>query len=261
MNLAGTRVVIRARGIPEVFDLSLHFVVALGSRLLVKLWFGLALPGLLLCLWLRSRQVGWAVVWLCAIAWFALAQGFFTRACSKLLFAETLGLRDVLAKPFHTLSRQLWVCASTVFALGVSLLLLPLLPFALVRLLYLPEIMLLEGFGVLAGFERASRFTAGRFVTALEVLAVLFGMLVWFVGFGDLLGSAVLVDLLSFPAPEDDLMNDGGSPLALFGFFVSLPFITATRFLCYIDGRTRREAWDVQVRFSQIAERARGQAA
>lgn len=258
MNLADTRVVIRARAVPEIFDLSLHFVVELGSRLLLGLWLCLCLPGLLLCVWLHLRETPWFWVWLAALAWFGLVQGFFTKASSRLLFADDLRLGDVFTKWLRTLGAQLSVSFVYALSVTVSTLLLPLLPVALVRILYLPEIMLLEGFGVFAAFERAGRFTAGRFVAAFEVLCLLCGMLLWFVFLGEVLGRAVFVQLLSFPAPTDELLEDGGSVFALAGFFVSLPFVCATRFLAYVDGRTRREAWDVQVRFARIAARAGG---
>jgi hypothetical protein len=39
---------------------------------------------------------------------------------------------------------------------------------------------------------------------------------------------------------------------------LAVPFLATARFLAYIDGRTRREAWDVQLRFTELAKSPRG---
>jgi len=57
--------------------------------------------------------------------------------------------------------------------------------------------------------------------------------------------------------PADALLR-GGSWFALCGFFLAVPFLATARFLAYIDGRTRREAWDVQLRFTELAKSPRG---
>jgi hypothetical protein len=51
------------------------------------------------------------------------------------------------------------------------------------------------------------------------------------------------------------LYDDGGSTFALAGFFASIPYVASTRFLGYVDRRTRREGWDIQVRFAALAQR------
>ena len=37
------------------------------------------------------------------------------------------------------------------------------------------------------------------------------------------------------------------------GLLLSAPLVATLRFLAYIDNRTRREGWDVQVRFLELA--------
>ena len=39
---------------------------------------------------------------------------------------------------------------------------------------------------------------------------------------------------------------------AIAGLFASLPLVATLRFLAYIDIRTRREGWDIQVRFLEL---------
>ena len=78
-------------------------------------------------------------------------------------------------------------------------------------------------------------FAGGVFVIASEVL-----------GQG-------LISLLELPAVFGSLFDDGGSVMALLGLFASIPFLTGARFLTYIDNRTRRDGWDVQVRLMTLA--------
>jgi hypothetical protein len=62
--------------------------------------------------------------------------------------------------------------------------------------------------------------------------------------------------LLQAGEPFGSLLQDGGSPYALAGLFLATPLVASARFLSYIDGRTRRDAWDVQVRFLGIKAEA-----
>jgi hypothetical protein len=68
----------------------------------------------------------------------------------------------------------------------------------------------------------------------------------------ELLGLGVFAYLLQLGSPLGSLFEDGGSPYALLGLFLSTPLVATARFLTYIDGRTRRDAWDVQVHFQSI---------
>ena len=43
----------------------------------------------------------------------------------------------------------------------------------------------------------------------------------------------------------------------IFGFVISGPFVAVARLFEYVDARTRREGWDIQVRFNAIAQRER----
>jgi hypothetical protein len=44
----------------------------------------------------------------------------------------------------------------------------------------------------------------------------------------------------------------------LLGLFASVPWVSALRFLTYIDTRTRRDGWDIQVRFLALEHRHEG---
>ena len=74
-----------------------------------------------------------------------------------------------------------------------------------------------------------------------------------FVLLGETLGQAVWSFGLDINASSEELIDDGGSPFALFGLFAAVPLGTAYRFLSYINERTRQDAWDVQVAFLALA--------
>jgi hypothetical protein len=77
-----------------------------------------------------------------------------------------------------------------------------------------------------------------------------------FVVAGDLLGQGLVEFVLQLGRPVGSLFHDGGSTYALFGYFLSVPYVSSARFLGYVDSRTRREGWDIQVRFAALAQRA-----
>ena len=56
--------------------------------------------------------------------------------------------------------------------------------------------------------------------------------------------------------PVGSLFDNGGSTYALLGYFLSVPYVASARFLGYVDSRTRREGWDIQVRFAALLQRA-----
>ena len=68
-------------------------------------------------------------------------------------------------------------------------------------------------------------------------------------------GRAFLGDVLQFQAPGA-AWTEGGSVLAVLGFFGIVPYVTTARFFTYLNMRTRAEGWDIQTRFAAIAARA-----
>jgi hypothetical protein len=255
MNVLTTRVALRERTLPEVFDLSFRFVVLRGARGYFRLWLVSCLPCLLLCIALRVRQVDWLWIWASAAAGFVAAQVPFTLAASRLLLGDTLPLGAILRTWLARSLPQLMMHSLVLTVLGLGAFLVFPIPFVLVRCLYLTEITLLEGSGMLKAYERGTRLTRQRLPQALETLLLLACVAAAFVVGAELTGRAIVVELLDFPPPADALV-DGGSWFALFGFFAAVPFVTAARFLSYIDERTRREAWDVQLRFNDLAKSA-----
>ena len=70
------------------------------------------------------------------------------------------------------------------------------------------------------------------------------------------LGDAIIDSVLQLGQPFGDLWKEGGSGYALLGFFLAVPVVAAARFLKYIDVRTRKEGWDIQLRFVALAEQS-----
>ena len=91
----------------------------------------------------------------------------------------------------------------------------------------------------------------------LQTLTCLLGMVFASVLCSELLGLGLVSYLLQLGSPLGSLFEDGGSLFALLGLFLSTPLVATARFLTYIDGRTRRDAWDVQVRFQQVRAEAK----
>ena len=257
MNVLSTRVALRERSTAEVFDLAFRFVVARGGRIYLKLWLWACLPMLLGCAALRFKQVEWFWVWVLAGAGLVVAQIPFTLAASRLLLGDELSLRALVKAWLPQVLVQLAMHAMALVALGVSAFLVFPVPFLLARFLYLPEISLLEGSGLMQSYERGTRVTQQRMGSAFEAGSFLAALLGAFVLAAEVTGRAIQIDLLSLPAPADALL-EGGSYYALFGFFAAVPFVATARFLTYIDTRTRREAWDVQIRFTELATSPKG---
>jgi hypothetical protein len=257
MNVLQTKVALRERTLAEVFDLAFRFAIVRGGRRYLRLWLLSCLPLLAVCVWLRSTGTDWVWVWALALAGFVAAQVPFTLSASRLLLADELSVKEMLKASLLRLPGQLFMHALALIALAASALIVVPLPVVAARLVYLPEISLLEGSGLIRAYERGTRLARSRLPQTVETCFLLVTLLFAFMLGAEATGNALQVDLLSFPAPADAL-SDGGSWFSLFGFFAAVPFVATARFLSYIDGRTRREAWDVQLRFTELAKQAGG---
>jgi hypothetical protein len=58
--------------------------------------------------------------------------------------------------------------------------------------------------------------------------------------------------LLQLGHPFGALFTDGASAYALAGYFACVPYLATSRFLKYIDIRTRKEGWDIQLKFTAV---------
>jgi hypothetical protein len=258
VNLLAARVVLRPRVLADVLDLTVPFCLA-NWRLLWRLSFTSLLPALALCLYLHfSRHWGWWPTWLLAVGLGDVLEGLFTVAFGDLMFQPSTAVRAaaVWARFARRLGFTLGVLLVTRVLIGlcaVTMIGIPAAPFVAVHLLFVREVGMLEGASVFGSIGRAYRFVQRQVGSCLGLLLALVAAPALMAMAAELLGSAVVETVLQLGSPFGELFKEGGSAYALLGFFLSVPVTAAARFLKYIDVRTRKEGWDIQLRFTAIA--------
>ncbi len=254
MNWLASRVTLRVRTLSEILDLGLVFF-AENKKPFARLALAVLVLPFAVCVTLQFLKGPWWQIWGVAIVLGALAEGAFTAAAGQLLFKDSIGLRTLLA-PF---GRRLFpYVGARITATVVLLLCAPFIlpvPALAARTLFVPEYCLLEAaspFGCLRrGGQLTQRQTARVALLALLLLVARFA----FVAAADALGQSLVEFVFQLGRPVGSLFQDGGSTYALAGFFLSIPYVASARFLGYVDGRTRMEGWDIQVRFAALLQR------
>jgi len=254
VNLSSARVILRTRDVGELFDLGGRAVFALGGRLYLYLFVCTSLP-LAICLYLLHTQAGVepAAVWLYAIMALWVNQGIYTIAASRLLFSEKVGVGEVLGQFLRRLPSYLVALMIAWAVLFVSGMLVVVFVWGLVWTLYIHEASLLEMQGPFAAFRRARVLARHNFpalfgVSCLTVLVACFAIMS-----AEMLGHGLVEFVLQLGHPFGELQEDGISLYAMIGVFTMAPFWATVRFLSYIDGRTRQDGWDIQLRFAHLA--------
>lgn len=250
MNLSEAAVVLRPRGSAEVFDLALRWTTGVGRGLYLRLGLLLALPAALGCFALRLfAEQEWTLIWV--VAWLLAIpmHGVFTLAASRLMFERNVTAMGVLRQYASRLTSYLpgLFVVGFVNALGACILIA--FPWTWARGAFVHEASLLEGHGAMAAVRRSKDFVDHQYS---RVIGMLVGGLIaiFLVGAAaDQAGAAVLEFGLQLGRPFGSLWEDGGSFGALLGFFGAIPYVASVRFLTYIDGRTRRDGWDIQLAF------------
>lgn len=256
MNLGQATVVLRYRSALEVVDLTLRFVRSVGPVVFVKLGAIVLWPTWLLLLGLHyGLEMEWLGVWLLTLSLMALLELPFAVLAGQLLFDPAPSLKRILQSSVqvlpaflasHVVYLSLWL-ASLLLVIG------PL--FVSGSYCFLTEAVVLERAGPIASLKRARKFLAGRSGTGLETALLRASLLIAFVVVSELLGQAVLSFVLDVHVPVDTLWQEGGSPFALAGALLWLPYGTAFRFLAYANERTRQDGWDIQVAFLNLRAR------
>jgi hypothetical protein len=254
VNWLASRVRLRIRSLSEILDLGFVFFA---ENRTAYAWLGLStlLVPFGVCAALQLARAPWWQIWCVAVVLGTLSEGAFTAAAGQLLFAERVKVRRMLA-PF---GRRLvaYVSAHIVRATVVLIcaaFVIPL-PAIAARTVFVTEYCLLESASPTACLSRGGQLMQGQAAAgALFALALLLAR-VAFVLASEALGQSAVEFVLQLGRPLGSLFNEGGSTFALAGFFVSIPYVASTRFLGYVDARTRREGWDIQVRFAALAQR------
>lgn len=254
MNLGDTRVVLRVRTVSEVLDLAFRFL-ARDTRTYLKASLPTLLPVLGLCA--AARWIGhwsWGAVWAIAISLGMVVQGAFTVVAGRLLFEERPKVRPLLAKFARRLpSYFVMLIVTRVLIAVATLATIPGL-FVWQRVAFTHEANLLEDAGPFASLSRSSRFVKRQEMSALGLLVLMLLAQLGFVAVAEALGWGIVEFTLQLGQPAGSLRGDGGSLYALAGFLASVPYVATARFLKYIDIRTRKEGWDIVLRFRAIQQ-------
>src|SRR5262249_12233428 len=144
------------------------------------------------------------------------------------------------------------VFSRLIIALGALLFLL-LLPSAYARCLFTSEVSLLERASPGESIVRSARLIKRHLGPALGLLLAIPSAMLMFTLPAVGLGEAVVGCGMQLGEPCGSLAEQGVSPYALAGFFTAVPYIATARFFHYIDLRTRKEGWDIQLKFRAIA--------
>jgi hypothetical protein len=206
--------------------------------------------------WLLAARAGWALGWMGTILLALLAQAPFTVLAARLVFEPEVRVRDVLGAAVRALPRLLLIRVVQLVALlgGLLMFVLPGL-WAGVALLFVVEVAILERAGLGVAISRSLRITTGQSGRPVVLALALFLLHLAATALGDDVGRFVVGSLFQFSEPPS-LWVAGGSPLALVGFWIFVPYAATARFFAYLDLRTRREGWDIQTQFAAILLRS-----
>ena len=258
MDLVHARVALRERPLLDVVDLSIRFCVA-NAGAYARLSAAVLVPGLLASFAI-ARLGGWALGWMAAVVLSALVDAPFVALASRLVFSERTRVREVLRATAAATPRLLVARLGQLFAFAVCLLAMGL-PWLWLGslLLFVPEVIVLEQSRPRSAWARASRIAnaqLGIVMAANIVLSTLFvaGPIV-----ADIAGRELLGTVLEIRPPRG-VFAEGGSALALLGFWCLVPLRATARFFFYLDVRTRTEGWDIQTRFAALAAREASEA-
>jgi hypothetical protein len=265
------RVVLRPRSLGETQDLALLYLRT-HARDFLPLTLTLTALGLL------PAIVGAALLgldWEQTAALTIVASAVLERAmlvfAGQHLFGTVLSVKAALAPVARRLPLELLRALSSAvpmamilnggdedkLLLGLGMMLLMLYPILAAPVLFAPEVRYLEGLSGHRARERARALVAlgsGRAVGGI-VFAGMIRLL--FVAGAYFLGAFALGFALQLEHVETVVWEWG----SLLGYLGAGWFLAMARLLEYVDARTRREGWDIQVRFAAIAERARAKEA
>jgi len=254
LDVIRARVVFRDRAFIDVLDLALRFMTV-HVRLYARIGVVVLLPAIAITYgvaWLG----GWIVGWICAVVLGFAAQVPFTVVASRVVFQEKVRAREVLRAALRDLPRILVMRVLWVGAVGFATLIF-IAPAGWVATVlgFTNEVMLLERAPIGKSFGRSNRVASSSLPDA--ILGLLVALVVPLLGvlLADLGGRQTLAELFQFRPPAS-AFTEGGSLLALVGWFGVIPYVATARFFVYLNVRTRVEGWDVQTRFAALASRS-----
>lgn len=255
MNLLEARVALRPRSMSDVLDLAGPFCTV-NRRLMAPLAVLVTVVGGLLSLICR-RWLGWSwgPVWLVLAAYLVVANGVFTQAAGELMFhaAEDVRARVILGRFARRFLAFLLAKVAHFLVLGACACLFVPLPIFAARLFFVSEVVLLESGSAFASLARSSRLVLYRSLPCLGLaLASVCAPILCAIA-ADLIGDTLVSMVFQMGRPFGSLWSDGGSAYAVVGALLSAPLVASAGLLGYIDLRTRKEGWDIQLRLASLA--------
>jgi hypothetical protein len=259
MNLLAARVVLRQRSLADSLDLALPFCLANKRPLGVLSLVTLAPIAALLAYLRIVKQWHWVSIWLVYAAAALLVEGVFTVAFGELLFKPPaeVRVRSFVARFFRrspaivvsVVLRQVIIAATTAMLIAPVFFIAP-------PSIFVPEALLLEGATLGRALARSRALARNRLGICVGIwLAALllpaFGAVMM-----DVVCNALVGFVLQLGHPTGELFEHGGSGFAVLGALLAVPLAAAVRFLGYVDLRTRKEGWDIQLRFVALAEQS-----
>jgi hypothetical protein len=254
VDLMQARVAFRERSLLDVVDLAVRFLAA-NAKPYALLAASTIVPAFAVC-WGVARAAGWIFGWIAALVLASLVDASFVELASKLVFSQRASVRDAIRTTAALLPRLLLVRALQGVGLAFSLVLggVPWLWLGSI-FLFLPEVVVLERSKVAAACGRAPGLAMVRLGAVTAAVILLSVLPVGAALVADVAGREILETLLEIRPPKS-MFTEGGSALALLGFWLALPLRATARFFVYLDVRTRIEGWDIQTRFAALAARA-----
>jgi hypothetical protein len=252
MNLADARIVLRPRGRLEIMDLAYRYVFG-DARAMAFLALVSILPAFVVTAAARAAlRLPWWQVWALALLLGTLVAGMFTVASGNMLFERTLDVRAVLREYGRRFPSFLFAIVSSRLLIALGSLLIAPGVIAWARHTYVAEAVLLERVPFRRAFTRSGSLSREGGESAFGLILATLAMSFLIAVGTETIVLSILEDVLVIPLRSERLFSDGGSYPALAGFFLSVPWAATSRFLAYIDGRTRQDAWDVQVRLMAL---------
>ena len=260
------RIALRPRSLDETYDLALRYVRC-SSRDFVPLYAVTVLPALgIVILAALFFELSWGPRTALAVVLTTLLERIVTVFAGGHLFRSPSGIggavKALLPRLPLVLSSAVLVPLPLVLmfasgfedgaAFGFGALLAVAWFFVLPSLLHLGEVAHLERLSFGRALPRTRVLLGhryGRAIGALVFTGLIRGLFVVGAFFGLYFTMAFL---LQFEASQTVVWEWA----SVAGYLASGPYVAVARLFDYVDARTRREGWDIQVRFNAIAQQA-----
>jgi hypothetical protein len=206
--------------------------------------------------WALAWAGGWWLGWGAVVFLSAFADAPFVALASKLVFADEARPGEAIVASLRKLPSLMAVRFVQLLAIGVSTLMiwLPWIWLGTI-MLFVVEVVVLEQASAGTALGRAQRVANANFGAAFPTMLLLLLFPIGTAMLADIAGRDILESVLEIKPPHS-MFTDGGSWLALLGWWSTTPLLATARFFVYLDTRTRTEGWDIQTRFAGIATRA-----